>query len=230
MKRIRYFLIMLLGLAAYDTDNSMYYEGEAGLYFVDGGKADSVIYSFTTTTESFIEVRIPVETLGRPVGIDRDFIVQIDENESTAIEGEDYEGFQNLYVMPANSCSSEVVFRLLYTPKLDEGPVRLSLKLETSDIFPDILPEKRRMQVIWSNELIVPVEMELWDWFYGRYFGPYSKVKHRYILSILGLTELPDKFDGARMYYMGLKVNNYFAEHEVYDENGNLIETWIIGE
>ncbi len=229
MKRIRYILIMLLGLAACDTDNSMYYEGEAGLYFAEG-KVDSVIYSFTTTTESFIEVRLPVETLGRPVGIDRNFIVQIDESESTAVEGEDYEGLQNLYVMPANLCSSEVVFRLLYTPKLDEGSVRITLTLENSDIFPDILPEKRRMQVIWTNELILPVAMEDWDWFYGRYFGPYSKVKHRYILSVLGLTELPDKFDGARMYYMGLKLNNYFADHEVYDEHGNLIETWIIGE
>lgn len=229
MKRIIYVLIMLLSLVACETDNSMFYKGEAGLYFVDGGDVDSVVYSFTTTTESFIEVRLPVETLGRPVDIDRNFTVQIDETESTALEGEDYEGLQNFYVMPANSCSSEVVFQLLYTSKLDNGPVRITLELESSDIFPDILPEKRRMQVIWSNELIVPVPMEDWDWFYGRYFGPYSKVKHRYILSVLGLTELPDKFD-ARMYYMGLKVNNYFADHEIYDENGNLIETWIIGE
>ena len=82
---------MLLSLVACETDNSMFYKGEAGLYFVDGGDVDSVVYSFTTTTESFIEVRLPVETLGRPVDIDRNFTVQIDETESTALEGEDYE-------------------------------------------------------------------------------------------------------------------------------------------
>lgn len=232
MKKLVYIVWMLLFFSACQTDNLKVYEGEAGLYFVTSNGRDSILYSFNAVKENYLDVHIPVEALGIPVNQERKFSVRVAEDGTNAVEGVDYEGLLDEYVFDAGSCASEVSFRLLYKPELDNGSVRLNLELQTSSIFPDVLAEKKYMKVIWSNELFVPGGLDDWDWWYGRFFGSYSKTKHRYILNVCGLDELPDVTSGENidvMWYYGMIMNSYFEENEVYDENGKLIETWIIG-
>lgn len=225
---------MLMLFAACQTDNLKVYEGEAGIYFVTLNGRDSVVYSFNAVTGDYLDVSIPVEALGIPVDYERKFLVRVDENGTNAVEGVDYEELQDEYTFAAGACSSEVKFRLLYKPALDSVSMRLNLELQTSSVFPDVLVEKQHLKVIWSNELFVPGGLDDWDWWYGRFFGSYSKTKHRYILSVCGLDELPDVTsadftDYNSMFYYGMIMNNYFEENEVYDENGKLIESWIVG-
>ena len=79
----------------------------------------------------------------------------------------------------------------------------------------------RQEATIVSSNLLPPIPY--WDGYYSSYFGPYSRVKHRYILSELKL----NKLNSSQKTAYGMQMNNFFAENEIYDEYGQRIEPWM---
>lgn len=195
------------------------YSGPSGVYFA--AKSNTLQYSFTTTTDEYIDVSIPVEVLGMTADADRSFSVCVEGATTTAREIEDFSGLRASYTVSAGSLSGTLNVRLLMSERLESEEVQLTLNLVSSGDFPQVLANKSRITLKWSNMLVRPA---MWDWMYRGYFGEYSKVKHRYILAVLGWKELPESGD---LSFAGIMMNNYFTEHEIYDENGKRIKPWM---
>lgn len=204
------------------AEDETIYSGQAGLYFALDEATQELDYSFITTTNNYIVVNLPIETLGLPVSSDRTYSVDVVNEATTAKESEDYDSLQTSYVVKADSVKSAVVFRLLYTPKLDSTTVKLKLSIRQTDAFPQVIEKKKTVLLTWTNDLVEPSN---WNYYYKGYFGVYSKVKHRLILAVLGITELPEPT--SNMAYQAVVMNNYFTDHIVYDENGKRIEPWL---
>ena len=91
----------------------------------------------------------------------------------------------------------------------------------------------RQEATIVSSNLLPPIPY--WDGYYSSYFGPYSRVKHRYILSELKLNTFVkfedytewNKLNSSQKTAYGMQMNNFFAENEIYDEYGQRIEPWM---
>ena len=88
----------------------------------------------------------------------------------------------------------------------------------------------RQEATIVSSNRLPPIPY--WDGYYSSYFGPYSRVKHRYILSELKLNtfvKFEDYMEWSNLNRTqktayGMQMNNFFAENEIYDEHGQRIE------
>lgn len=225
-KLLIYILAGMLVLTTSCESELQTYSGDAGVYFAFEGTANVLQYSFFTTTEEYIDAELHVQTLGKPADRDRFFKLKVIETASTAVAGEDYnELTQAMCCIEAGKTETLVKLHLNYTPKLDNGSVRLYLELEPDSEFPAVMPSRRYATVIWTNLLVKP---EVWDYVYADYFGSYSRVKHRYILAVLGWQELPDYMtESEKIAFGGILMNNYFKENEVLDENGNRIQPWL---
>lgn len=209
-------------LSSCQAEDETTYSGQAGLYFALDDESQELDYSFITTTNNYIDISLPIETLGLPVNNDRSFSVDVVDSATTAKEGEDYDNLQPSYVVKADSVKAAVTFRLLYTPKLDNSSVKLKLVIRQTDVFPQVIEKKKTVLLTWTNDLVEPSN---WNYYYKGYFGVYSKVKHRLILAVLGIKELPEPT--SNMAYQAVVMNNYFTDHIVYDENGKRIEPWL---
>lgn len=222
-----------MALLAYGCDDNYekMYNGETTLYLnLSETQLDSMAYSFVGTVENKIVVDIPVEITGYAASYDRSFYLKVDASKSTAVAGKHYEPLKEEYVLEKDKYTVNVPVTLLYSGDLDSVIVRLALELQPGKDFTPGISYRQEALISFSN--LVPT-IKLWSAIYQSYFGDYSKVKHRYMLSELKLKELEDSVD---FYYSmdrklwaayGLHMNNFFAEHQIYDEYNRLIEPWI---
>ena len=234
MKRYLWVIIGVLFSAmvcACDDSNEKMYSGDSTLYLdLSSTELDSVVCSFVGTSENRKLLNIPVEITGYSAPVDRSFGLRVDEENTTAVAGKHYEALLDQYVLEKDAYGVNIPVTILYSGDLDSVIVRLVLELVPGSGFSAGIPYRQKVTISISNQL---PEVVYWDAIYRPYFGEYRKVKHRYMLSELKLERLEDSVD---FYYSmddklwtayGLHMNNYFAEHEIYDEYGNLIEPWI---
>ena len=114
-------------------------------------------------------------------------------------------------------------------PTLKSESVRLYLRILPGGDFPKPFYQKQDLSLYISDILIKP---KLWDSFYSGFFGTYSQAKHRKILEICDISEIPDQNDGGPFNYkwdaFGRAVNNYYKEfYPQKDENNQVIEPWM---
>ena len=153
--------------------------------------------------------------------------------ESTAEEGVHYEPLLDEYIFTAGKSTVELPVYVKYSPDLDEGTVTLSFRLVESDQMDVGYPNQLNARLLITNQLIKPV---YWDSILSIYFSSYSKVKHEICTEIMG-HDFPLTLEEAKYYdnetiygywmHAGREAAAYFATHDVYDENDNLISTWI---
>lgn len=218
-------------LCGCDNNNEKMYSGDNTLYLnLSVTELDSIVCSFAGTSENRLVVNIPVEITGYASALDRTFGLRVIAENTTAVAGKHYEALPDEFVLKEGTFSVNIPVAVLYSPDLDKSTVRLALELVAGEGFSTGIPYRQRVTICISNQL---PDVVLWAALYRPYFGEYSKVKHRYMLSELKLEKLEDSID---FYYSmdlklwaayGLHMNNFFAEHEINDEYGNLIEPWI---
>lgn len=224
MKKYTLIFSLLLTLFSSCQNELPTYEGENGIYFAMP-QGQKIVYTFYSTTETYIDVPIEVQTLGLPAQSDRRFQVNVLDQGTTAKKGIDYNLTTSDCAVPAGKTAAAFNLRLLYTPALDTEERTIHLSIATSENFPATLPSRQELLITWTNQLTQP---ENWNSTYISYFGPYSHVKHRYILAVLGWKELPDFYNETeKIIFGGIMMNNYFGDHEVYDENNKLIKQWM---
>ncbi|WP_455511166.1 DUF4843 domain-containing protein [Butyricimonas paravirosa] len=233
MERYIWTLVVLLSLSlcGCDDNNEKMYSGDSTLYLnLSSTELDSVVCSFVETTENKIIVNIPVEITGYAAPVDRSFGLRVNEANTTAIAGKHYEALQDQYILEKNAYSMNVPVTILYSGDLDSLTMRLELELVPGGDFAAGIPSRQKVMLSISNQVPTVV---YWSYIYASYFGKYSKVKHRYMLSELKLKKLEDSIeyyysaDRKLLEAYGLHMNNFFAEHQIYDEYGKLIEPWI---
>lgn len=214
-------------LSACEETNYKYYDTnvKTGIYF---NSEDSIAFTFTKYAGlEAVEVKIPVEITGYASEEDRYFTVKADVSVSDAVAGTHYESLASSYKVGAGNYQDTVLVTLLNKDiELEDRVFKLKLDIDTGDDFIVGVYDQMSVTLHISNILTEP---EAWSSRYYTYFGEYSKVKHELILQVLGLSEIPDVFDG--MTYMwtsyGIEMNNYFIENTTYDENGKEIIRWF---
>lgn len=234
MKKYTGFVIGLLAalLAGSCDDNyEKIYSGDASLYFnLALSDLDSVSYSFIGQTENKMVADIPVEITGYASAENRPFRIRVNTERTTAVAGKHYEALKDQYVLEKGKYSVMIPVTLLYSGDLDNSSVRLVLDLEGGEGFSAGIPYRQEVTISFSNR--VPV-IKNWSTIYASYFGDYSAVKHRYILSELKFEKLEDsitfyyEMDRTVWDAYGQFMNNFFAANVINDEHGQRIEPWI---
>lgn len=219
-----------------DDNQQQPFTGETSLQFaLSDNDLDSIGRSFLNTSENQMVVKLPVELNGYAKQA-YSFRLKIDPGQTTAVAGKHYESLAESYQIKTGEYQLEVPITLNYTQDLDSVAVKLTVELETTEPLVAGIPYRQRAVIVLSN-LLPPIPDEIWDYFYFDYFGPYSKVKHRYILSELKLNTFMNFENYEEWYYgsfaseqrkaWGQYMNNFFAENEIYDEYNQRIEPWI---
>lgn len=233
MRNILYLSVFLavFGVACSTSDESMY-EGSSSIYFdLSGNEIDSIVYSFAKTTDTSHIIEIPLEIAGYAVDYDREFLVVVDKDLSTAEEGKHFEALNSSYILPKDEFTTVLPLTVYSTDKLlDSVVVDVVLRLVPNDDFPNNFSDRQLARIRVSNMLSKP---SMWDVVYGRkYFGTWSKTKYKLILQICEIDDLPP-YNGPNRYLLkgyGMKMQNYFREnYPVYDENNQIIDpNWTI--
>ena len=122
------------------------YDGQEGVYFyVQYGAAhgDTTIWAshsstpvaFANVSGDYYDVKLRVMTTGRIKDYDRTFRVVVDKDSTTAVEGVNYEPFDEFQVVKAGVHYADVMVRLKRDVSIQTEERVLGLKLEPTDDF-----------------------------------------------------------------------------------------------
>lgn len=200
---------------------------DAGIYFQ---RLTSTVYGSTTeyysdsTDFSFAGMyayytshvlNAPVLTMGKVVDYDRPFKVVVDMEESTAIEGIDFEIELDSLVIKAGTSNAVVPVRLLRTETLLEKSLKIVLRLQENEHFKCYLETYKNTNlytvkgeqisgvryVFTFNEMYT--QPNFWKNYAEQdYFGEWTPKKYQVVNQVCGLT--PRDWQYANMY--GYKV------------------------
>ena len=225
-------VLWIILAAACDSTQEKFFDDTASIYFdLADSQKDSISWSFAKTTDEEHVVKIPLEIAGYAVAYDRKYKVKVDESRTTAKEGLHYKALEDEYVLPRDSFVSVLPVTVYCKDLLlDSVAVALQINLVPTEDFANETLDRQTVRICVSNFLQKP---SLWDMIYGRkYFGPYSKVKHKLILQVCQLKDLPPYGSDTRNLLVGygMVMKNYFEEnYPVYDEKNQIIEpNWNI--
>ncbi|WP_455498867.1 DUF4843 domain-containing protein [Coprobacter sp.] len=229
------------------------YSGVSGIYFamseskggLDDSKLDytdktSVPFAVFDKEDSVLIVRAKI--LGEVTAHDREIIVEVIADESTAIQGEDYEPLQEKYYVKANDVYAQIPIHFYKKSSLKDNERILRIRLKESKDFN--LPMSYWLAPNSSNKNGVDVihhTISISDkWVklpgFNEYFlGPYSEKKNRLICDLFNLTLLDfiEPMTTVKIRTLGVKFDQYLKEMEakeqtVYedyrDSNGNLVK------
>jgi hypothetical protein len=161
---------------------------------------DSVEWSFSTVDENveYLRTRFYVRTIGKIVDYDRPFILKVNLDESTAIEGLDFDISENEMVIPANENMKVVTVRLLRTEKLKKEKVQVVFTLEPNEYF-EVPIETYKNTLNWSDDATINsaisykiiwgeiyTKPSYWNSFGNSYFGTFSVTKFMALNKCMG--------------------------------------------
>ncbi|NQX38028.1 protein of unknown function [Pedobacter steynii] len=158
---------------------------------------------------------LPVDVTGRAVNRDREFKVAAIAEESSAVQGIDFDFGKGII----KAGEFKGVFKLILRKTKDLETIRkkVSFKIIASEDFQPGLSKQLKCKVAFFNFMVKPID---WDTKMLRYFGTYSKAKHRFILYQLGFPEInfaattaledPTRyiFSGVKFAYFQLKLRS----------------------
>lgn len=137
------------------------------------------------TTDTFL---IKVKIMGEKASYDRVVRGKAIADSTTAKEGVHYDFIDG--VIPADSIYGYVPVVLYRTADIADSSVVLNLTLADTKDFKQGVAESEKFTLSWSDNVVKPTN---WDGFISlsAYFGTYSTVKYRFIISITGVEQFP---------------------------------------
>lgn len=200
-----------LALAACDNDEVDKFSSDAaGIYFQYGIQTrlfinseqytDSSSFSFSNVNDDVMQyvLTTTVKTLGNVAPYDRAVKVVVDDANTTAVAGTDYEANLDTVTIKAGESSATISVRFLRTAKLMNNRVRLVLRLQPNDNF--TIPFTRQKNTNVYNASGDTINADRFDfivseiytqpsyWSFAQdYFGAWSVSKFRYINRICGI-------------------------------------------
>ncbi|PKO99829.1 MAG: hypothetical protein CVU13_04700 [Bacteroidetes bacterium HGW-Bacteroidetes-8] len=207
-------------LKTYNDKTSLYFAGDTDIDF-----------SFTKYRGgSTAVIMVPIEIGGYKSDVDRSFKMELVNDSTTATPALHFKNPGTSFIMPKDSFKVHLPLEIYNTdPELKNSKVRVYLRIIPNETFINGVNYKQSLSVYISNILIKP---KIWDSVYSMFFGVYSQNKHRKILEICDISEVPDVYDGGSYNYkwnaFGRAVNNFYRDnYPQYDENNQIIEPWF---
>lgn len=213
---------LVLAITSCKREEVKFYDGKDRVQFSRLGPSstsayqDSIDFSFAAKGALLADTLfIPVDVTGRAAAVDREFKVEFIAKESSAIPGQDFDFGKT--VIKAGSFKG--VFPLIIKNTKDLETVRktLAFRIVSNDVFEAGIGTQLKSKVAFFNFMVKPVD---WELRMARFFGTYSKKKHRFILYHLGFPEInyaattaledPSKyiFSGAKFAFFQLKLRS----------------------
>lgn len=211
---------LMLAITSCTKEEVKFYDGKDRIQFSKLGQGtaarylDSADFSFAAKGDLLVDtVFLPVDLTGRTASVDREFKVESDPKVTTAIPGQDFDFGK--CVIKAGSFKG--VFPLILRKTKDLETIRkiVAFKIVANDAFEVGIGTQLKSKVAFFNFMVKPVD---WELRMARFFGAYSKEKHRFILYHLGFPEInyavtlaaedPSKFifSGTKFAYFQLKL------------------------
>ena len=202
---------------------------DAGIYFqrltnaVYGSTTeyygDSTDFSFAGTNAYYTShvLYAPVLTMGKVVDYDRPFKVVVDMEETTAVEGKDFEIELDSLVIKAGTSKAEVPVRIIRTETLLEKTLKIVLRLQENEHFKCYLETYKNTNlytakgeqisgvryVFTFNEMYT--QPNFWKNYAEKdYFGEWTAKKYQVVNQVCGLTPI----DWQYANYYGYKMQS----------------------
>ena len=235
---------------------------DAGIYFqrltnaVYGSTTeyygDSTDFSFAGTNAYYTShvLYAPVLTMGKVVDYDRPFKVVVDMEETTAVEGKDFEIELDSLVIKAGTSKAEVPVRIIRTDTLLEKTLRIVLRLQENEHFKCYLETYKNTNlytakgeqisgvryVFTFNEMYT--QPNFWKNYAEKdYFGEWTAKKYQVVNQVCGLTPIDwqyanyygYKMQSARLPFFARTVRIYLQEqadagNPVTDSDGKYMQ------
>lgn len=235
---------------------------DAGIYFqrltnaVYGSTTeyygDSTDFSFAGTNAYYTShvLYAPVLTMGKVVDYDRPFKVVIDMEETTAVEGKDFEIELDSLVIKAGTSKAEVPVRIIRTETLLEKTLKIVLRLQENEHFKCYLETYKNTNlytakgeqisgvryVFTFNEMYT--QPNFWKNYAEKdYFGEWTAKKYQVVNQVCGLTPIDwqyanyygYKMQSARLPFFARTVRIYLQEqadagNPVTDSDGKYMQ------
>ncbi len=218
---------------------------DAGIYFqrltnaVYGSTTeyygDSTDFSFAGTNAYYTShvLYAPVLTMGKVVDYDRPFKVVVDMEETTAVEGKDFEIELDSLVIKAGTSKAEVPVRIIRTETLLEKTLKIVLRLQENEHFKCYLETYKNTNlytakgeqisgvryVFTFNEMYT--QPNFWKNYAEKdYFGEWTAKKYQVVNQVCGLTPIDwqyanyygYKMQSARLPFFARTVRIYLQE------------------
>ena len=235
---------------------------DAGIYFqrltnaVYGSTTeyygDSTDFSFAGTNAYYTShvLYSPVLTMGKVVDYDRPFKVVVDMEETTAVEGKDFEIELDSLVIKAGTSKAEVPVRIIRTETLLEKTLKIVLRLQENEHFKCYLETYKNTNlytakgeqisgvryVFTFNEMYT--QPNFWKNYAEKdYFGEWTAKKYQVVNQVCGLTPIDwqyanyygYKMQSARLPFFARTVRIYLQEqadagNPVTDSDGKYMQ------
>lgn len=227
MKVLKYFFAMCMLVTACEKQETMYYQGEARIsFYLAQYEIDSLNYSFAfdpipkDVDTVYVKMRIQGPTLSR----ERIISVKAGEG-TTAVLGIDFE--LPTIKLPAGANVIDYPLVIFNSSAIKNKSVKVVLQVAESE---DFLPGATGQEIggtsavnsykVWlSNKLDKPAYWD--DVLY--YFGEFSEVRLRFMISTLGISDFSRASIGAYgLYNYPLSLRNALVQYEA--QNGPLID------
>lgn len=235
---------------------------DAGIYFqrltnaVYGSTTeyygDSTDFSFAGTNAYYTShvLYAPVLTMGKVVDYDRPFKVVVDMEETTAVEGKDFEIELDSLVIKAGTSKAEVPVRIIRTETLLEKTLKIVLRLQENEHFKCYLETYKNTNlytakgeqisgvryVFTFNEMYT--QSNFWKNYAEKdYFGEWTAKKYQVVNQVCGLTPIDwqyanyygYKMQSARLPFFARTVRIYLQEqadagNPVTDSDGKYMQ------
>ena len=235
---------------------------DAGIYFqrltnaVYGSTTeyygDSTDFSFAGTNAYYTShvLYAPVLTMGNVVDYDRPFKVVVDMEETTAVEGKDFEIELDSLVIKAGTSKAEVPVRIIRTETLLEKTLKIVLRLQENEHFKCYLETYKNTNlytakgeqisgvryVFTFNEMYT--QPNFWKNYAEKdYFGEWTAKKYQVVNQVCGLTPIDwqyanyygYKMQSARLPFFARTVRIYLQEqadagNPVTDSDGKYMQ------
>ena len=223
----------------------MFASDDAGIYFqrltnaVYGSTTeyygDSTDFSFAGANAYYTSHMLyaPVLTMGKVVDYDRPFKVVVDMEETTAVEGKDFEIELDSLVIKAGTSKAEVPVRIIRTETLLEKTLKIVLRLQENEHFKCYLETYKNTNlytakgeqisgvryVFTFNEMYT--QPNFWKNYAEKdYFGEWTAKKYQVVNQVCGLTPIDwqyanyygYKMQSARLPFFARTVRIYLQE------------------
>ena len=209
---------------------------DAGIYFqrltnaVYGSTTeyygDSTDFSFAGANAYYRSHMLyaPVLTMGKVVDYDRPFKVVVDMEETTAVEGKDFEIELDSLVIKAGTSKAEVPVRIIRTETLLEKTLKIVLRLQENEHFKWYLETYKNTNlytakgeqisgvryVFTFNEMYT--QPNFWKNYAEKdYFGEWTAKKYQVVNQVCGLTPIDWQYANSYGYKMQSARLPFFA-------------------
>ncbi len=214
-------LIIVLGSSCQKDDYVSYDTGLASLRFIyTAAGNDSIVYSFALHPDREEDiVEIPFKLMGLTSGQAREVSVEVVKEKTTARENDHFS--IETCTLPADSITGNLRVKVRKTAELENHDLVVTFRLGGNENFAAAPVNESTYRIVMTNYLAEPT---------GWPFGEYSRVKHQFVISVLGIgTDYDQWSEGERIHYTSVMTSALYEYNKAHpgapmtDENGLVI-------